>query len=180
MRDDDELEDAQDRAVVAKLRALPPEGTEPDWHELEAAIRAEVGDDAPRPWWRNWRWIVPVWALATTAVVALLVLRSDEPAQPPATTQGDEPRDAGVAAIVAPVAPSAQQPTALWLDGQVVELDDISGASLDALDDEARAALGPEDDVTGGILPVADYGWIDTLDDDAVARADEWLKRKKS
>jgi hypothetical protein len=177
MRDDDELDDAHERALVAQLRALPPEGSEPDWQELEAAIRAEVGDDAPRPWWRNWRWIVPVWALATTAVVALLVLRSDEPVPPPATTQSDEPRDAGVAAIIAP---AEAQPAALWLDGQVVELGDISGASLDALDGEARAALAPEDDVTGGILPVADYGWIDTLDDDALARADEWLKRKKS
>src|SRR5689334_11413347 len=69
-----ELDD-EDLALVNKLRALPPEGVEPDWQKLEAAIRAEVGDEAPRPWWRNWRWIVPIWALATTAAVALLVTR---------------------------------------------------------------------------------------------------------
>ena len=70
--------------------------------------------------------------------------------------------------------------TALWLDGQLVELDDVPGAALDELDADVRRVLGPSDDVTGGILPVADYGWIDTLDDEAIARADDWLKRKKS
>src|SRR6478735_2549542 len=78
MRKDSESDaelDHEDRALVAKLRELPPEGTEPDWQALEAAIRAEVGNESPRPWWRNWRWIVPVWALATTAAVALLVSR---------------------------------------------------------------------------------------------------------
>ena len=65
-REDDEL-DADDRALVGRLRDLPPEGVEPDWAELEAAIRAQVGERAPTPWWRNWRWIVPMWALATTA-----------------------------------------------------------------------------------------------------------------
>src|SRR3954454_2205349 len=77
--------DDQDRELIAKLRALPPEGVEPDWQKLEAAIRAEVGDEAPRPWWRNWRWIVPIWALATTAAVALLVAR-DHPIEKTAPT----------------------------------------------------------------------------------------------
>jgi len=170
MRDDPEL-DTDDRALIDKLRALPPEGNEPDWDQLAAAIRAEVGDHAPRPWWRNWRWIVPIWALATTATVALIVLRHERPAPPTHEHAHKIQRDPGVSAKPAP---------AMWLDGEELDLDDVDEPALDELDLEARAALSPEEDVTGGILPVADYGWIDTLDDDAIERAEDWLKRKRS
>ena len=173
MREDDQL-DTDERALVAKLEALPPEGTEPDWQALEAAIRAEVGEQAPRPWWRNWRWIVPVWALATTAVVALLVLRGDSPVEH-ASTVGPSKLDAGQTEVTPPPAREA-----MWLDGEAVELDDVDGSALDALDGQARAALAPEGDVTGGILPVADYGWIDALDDESLVAAEDWLKRKRS
>jgi hypothetical protein len=174
MREDD-LE-PEDHALVAKLRELPPEGVEPDWTELEAAIRAEVGDDAPRPWWRNWRWIVPAWALATTTAMALLVLRNDAPVEQPDVGPIAAATDAGVTPAPATVATSG----AMWLDGEVLVLDEIPSTALDELDVEARAALDPDEDVTGGILPITDYGWIDTLDDDALERADDWLKRKKS
>ncbi|HEY5927069.1 MAG TPA: hypothetical protein VIV11_35520 [Kofleriaceae bacterium] len=173
MREDD-LE-PEDRALVAKLKQLPPEGNEPDWQQLEASIRAEVGDRAPRPWWRNWRWIVPVWALATTAVIALLVLRDSDPVEHHAVI-GPTRLDAGVVETPAPPAPTA----ALWLDGEVVELDEVAESTLDELDGEARAALAPEGDVTGGILPVADYGWVDALDEEALVAAEDWLKRNRS
>ena len=159
--------DADDRALIQQLRDLPPEGTEPDWQALEAAIRARVGAHAPRPWWRNWRWIVPVWTLATTAVVMLLVIH--HPAQERAVHR-DPP----------PVTPAAPPAHAMWLDGEALDLDDVDEPSLDALDGEARAALDPDDDVSGGILPVADYGWIDTLDEGAIDRAETWLQRKRS
>lgn len=184
MRDDDDREiepqlDAEDRALVTRLRELPPEGSEPDWQALEAAIRAEVGEAAPRPWWRNWRWIVPVWALATTAVIALLVVRGGTQAEQHAAVMPG--RDAGVfVEDHAPAPAAANAATAVWLDGEAIEIDDVSGAALDELDGEARAALGPDEDLTGDILPVADYGWIDSLDDEAVARAEDWLKRKRS
>src|SRR3954469_1700559 len=119
MRNEDDLDnqlDDDDRALIAKLKALPPEGKEPDWQQLAASIRAEVGDQAPRPWWRNWRWIVPVWALATTAVVTLVVLRSGRPVEQPATAAAQI--DAGV--INTPAFTSTE---ALWLDGELVELD---------------------------------------------------------
>jgi hypothetical protein len=173
MREDDQL-DADDKALVAKLKALPPDGTEPDWQVLEAAIRAEVGEDAPRPWWRNWRWIVPVWALGTTAVIAFVLLRGSHVEQTASTRPAQ--LDAG-AHDEGPAAPARE---AMWLDGEVVELDDVSGSALDELDGPARAALAPEGGVTGGILPVADYGWIDTLDDEALVAAEDWLARKKS
>jgi hypothetical protein len=179
MRQDDRDNDldAEDRALIAKLEKLPPEGSEPDWQALEAAIRAEVGDEAPRPWWRNWRWIVPVWALATTAVIAFVILRSDKP-----ILDGAHERTATVptrldAGVVAPAAPARE---VMWLDGEAVEIGDVDGSALDEIDGQARAALAPEGDVTGGILPVADYGWIDALDDDALVAAEDWLNRKRS
>jgi hypothetical protein len=176
MREDDlEPPDPDARDLIAKLKALPPEGEEPDWQALEAAIRAEVGDEAPRPWWRNWRWIVPVWALATTAAVALLVVRNHAPEH----TAVIAPHDAAPLAAPMPPEPAAAR-TALWLDGQMVEIDEVPGSALDDIDGDARAALAPDDDVTGGILPVADYGWIDALDDDAVVAAEAWLTRKRS
>ena len=175
-REDDEL-DADERALIGKLRDLPPEGTEPDWDAMQAAIRAQVGERAPRPWWRNWRWIVPVWALAATAAAALLVVRgeSDEAHVAPRGV------DAGIEREVE--TPVTRAVHALWLDGEVLELDELAGAQLEALDEldtDARAALRPSDDVTGGILPVADYGWIDALDDESLDRADAWLKRNRS
>src|SRR5688572_4703913 len=171
-REDDEL-DTEERALVAKLRDLPPEGTEPDWHALEAAIRAEVGDRAPAPWWRNWRWIVPVWALATTATVAMIVMRNTDPAEPRIDI------DAGVVHRM-PHEPPREPAPALWLDGEMLPLDEVADPELDALDEPVREALAPDDDVSAGILPVADYGWIDTLDEAAIDAADEWLKRNRS
>src|SRR5512132_680930 len=120
MREDDNLE-PEDRELVAKLRELPPEGVEPDWQALEAAIRAEVGSDPPRPWWRNWRWIIPVWALATTAVVALLVMRADKPVEQHAVAPARP--DAGVPDE--PPRPAAAT-TAVWLDGEMVEIDEAA------------------------------------------------------
>jgi len=179
MREDESPElDADDRALVAKLKELPPEGTEPDWPALEAAIRAEVGDQARgvAPWWRNWRWIVPVWALATTAVIALVVLRGTHEPEEQAIVPSAV--DAGVTA-----APEQAEPpttTALWLDGEAVQLDDVPGSALDELDGDARAALAPDDEVGTGILPVTDYGWLDTLDDEAMVAAEDWLNRKRT
>src|SRR6478735_559545 len=125
MRKDSESDaelDHEDRALVAKLRELPPEGTEPDWQALEAAIHAEVGDEAPRPWWRNWRWIVPVWALATTAAVALLLSRAHHDVPTPTPT----PQPIARPAAVTPPPPATQESApAVWLDGEPVEIDDV-------------------------------------------------------
>src|SRR4051812_39433380 len=48
------------RALLDQLRALPHEGSEPDWVAMERSIRQAVGDAVPRPWWRNWRWLAPL------------------------------------------------------------------------------------------------------------------------
>jgi hypothetical protein len=161
--------DDEDLELVGKLRALPPEGVEPDWEKLEAAIRADVGDATPKPWWRNWRWIVPVWALATTAVVALLVTGREQhventvvPATPVMSNQVDIPQ------------PSEAPAPALWLDGEVVDLENVDD-SFDPLDDSARAALDtaePDDSF--------DLHWIDELDERAMDSVEQWLMHKRS
>lgn len=159
--------DDDDRELVAKLRALPPEGVEPDWQKLEAAIRAEVGDQTPRPWWRNWRWIVPIWALATTAAVALLVTR-DRPVEKTVHPTPVMPRQ-----IATPPPVEAPAP-AMWLDGEMVELDRVDD-SFDPLDDSARAALDTSEPEDG-----FDLHWIDELDDRAIDSVEHWLMHERS
>jgi hypothetical protein len=204
MRSDDDpnvdgLDDA-DRAIVEQVRALPPEGNEPDWKQLEAAIRAEVAPLAlPAPWWRNWRWLVPIGALATTAaiVMTIAIRHGHGEAQ---TASRMSMRDASVPGEVPAPSPTPQdhdaaapneRAAAMWLDGEAAELDDVGADSLDALDDvgpepgAASAELNldtSDDDIgqTGLLLPAADYRWIDTLGDDEAARLETFLARKRS
>ncbi|NVB79278.1 MAG: hypothetical protein HOV81_12855 [Kofleriaceae bacterium] len=177
MRDEDRLElDDDDRALVDRLRRLPPEGEEPDWQKLAAAIRAEVGTTAPKPWWRSWQWLVPIGALAATAALAFIVLERrthDEPTpSPPPVVRHEMPP--------AP-APAASESTLVWLDGEAVELDDDLAPALDELDEEARRALRTDElDVTGGILPASNLSWVDELDETDLASAEQWLARKKT
>lgn len=178
MRDEDKLElDDDDRALVDRLRRLPPEGEEPDWQKLAAAIRAEVGTAAPRPWWRSWQWLVPIGALAATAALAFIVLErrtDDEPTRSPAPSPIVMP-------LVPSPAPAASEPSLVWLDGEAVELDDNLAPALDELDEDARRALRTDDtDVTGGILPASNLSWVDELDDTDLASAEQWLARKKT
>lgn len=166
--------DEEDLALVGKLRALPPEGVEPDWQKLEAAIHAEVGDEAPRPWWRNWRWIVPIWALATTAAVALLVMRDqrvDNTVMPPTPVMSKHVETPAPTAT--PATPG--EASAMWLDGEMVELEGVDETSFEPLDDSARAALDldePDDSF--------DLHWIDELDDRAMDSVEQWLMHKRS
>jgi hypothetical protein len=155
----DELDD-DDLALVAKLRALPPEGVEPDWKQLEAAIREEVGDEAPRPWWRNWRWIVPIWALATTAAIALLVTRDHAKPIAPAPMP-----------FVAPIAvtptPTVERASAVWLDGEPVDIGDGDVELPDAI-------------ATEEVDDSFDLHWIDELDDREIESVEQWLSHKRS
>ena len=160
---DDKLElDDGDRALIDQLRRMPPEGDEPDWVKLEAQIRAEVGARrAPMPWWRNWRWIVPIWALATTAAIALIVLRDHREA-PPTQHAVTIPHHEPVPTRTVTNAP------AVWLDGDALNIDEIDDASLDALDQAAREALEP-DEVS-----------LEDLDDAALDRLEDWLDKERS
>ena len=151
-------------AMIAELRALPPEGTEPSWAVLEREIRTAVGPTVPPRPFRLWRWLVPAGALAMTAAITMLVIHHPHDglqlAAPTARDAGDLPT---------PSAPEAA--TGLWLDGHVVDVDDLDPAFLDDDDGDALA--------TGGLLPADDLHWIDSLDDSAIDRAETWLDKKK-
>jgi len=165
-----ELEVDDTRGMIEQLRALSPEGREPDWRAMEKRIAAAV-DEVKLPWWR--RWFVPVGALVMTAAVAMLWIHHtpDPEAVQPAPHVAIAPADA---AVPAPV-PAAQS-TEVWLDGQLVDVSDVDeNALLDDLD--APDAVTAEDD---GLLPAGDLGWVDNLDDRALERAEHILEKKKS
>lgn len=205
-----ELDDG-DRALIEKLRALPPEGEPPDWKKLEAAIRAEVSPlRMPPPWWRNWGWLLPIGALATTAAIAVTIqIRRGEGDSNGATATNEiSMRDASVPTAInaekraTDEAARSERAAAMWLDGEPAELDDVPAEALEALDPvdslsphdsldflDRHDWLGPHDPRTTddasddhmlGVLPASDYQWIDTLRDDEAARLETYLERKRS
>jgi hypothetical protein len=151
---------------------LPPEGDEPSWHELNAAIRAQVASEvAPSPWWRTWRWLAPIGLLAAAATIALVVVRSSPSETPREQTAL---RDAGVVAPIAQDEPPREPAPAVWLDGEPVEIDDLD---IDAIELPAlRAYTLTEqldlDEATAAKLFPALAKWDDELDKLLVARAD--------
>jgi hypothetical protein len=213
--DDDRPEghtlDSDDRALIAKLRALPADGEEPDWRALEAQIRAQVAPLAmPSPWWRNWRWLVPIGALATTAAIVLVLASRPHGSADIATSVRGARPDASVTAEPTPTSTPAQtdddaaRAPALWLDGEAVDLEEIDDDQLAGLDPLAYAAdddldthEGHEDlemrdgtqtapassdpvETIGGMLPMSDDRWIDALDDDEADRLEQFLARKRT
>src|SRR5205823_4701110 len=125
-------------------------------------IRDAVGPTVHVVWWRRARWLVPLFGLATTAAVAMLWLHHP-----------DKRAIAPDAAVEAP-APLA---TTLWIGGDVVDVGELDDTPV--LDDPtATLATGDDDEV--GILPAVDLGWVDSLDDAAIDRAEHWLEKKKT
>ena len=161
----------EEHALVAKLRALPGEGREPDWSQLEREIALAVGPRVPLPWWRSWRWLVPAAALAAVAVIALVVI--NHPHAP--TVAVTHPDAGGAPAPVAEAAPPTSTGTALWLDGQAVDVGDVDPTLLLLDDVDSSDELA---DDSGTLLPADDLRWIDSLDDRALDRAEHWLKKK--
>jgi len=163
-----ELDVEGTRGMIDQLRALPPEGREPDWRAMEKRIAAAV-DEVRVPWWR--RWFVPVGALVMTAAAAMLWIHhtpDPEAAQP-------APHVAMTKAVDAAVPVPAAQATEVWLDGQLVDVSDVDeDAVLGDLD--APDTLTADDD--DGLLPT--LHWVDNLDDRALDRAEHILEKKKS
>ena len=158
------------RGMIDQLRALPPEGTEPDWRAMERRIAAAV-DEVKPPWWRRWLVIAPIGVLAVAAI-ALLLLRHT----------AEEPKPAPIAVIthdaaVTPPAPAPEpvESTEVYIDGKFVDISDVDADLFDDTDEPA-ADVADED----ALLPASDLGWVDQLDDHALDRAEHWLERKKS
>jgi len=159
-------EHAAVRRLLARMRAVPPEGSEPDWSALERSIREAVGDELPRPWWRRWTWMAPLATAVAAAVVLLVVWGRPAPS----------PVRRGLPVLERP-APAAEltddDSIALWLDGAEVDVDPIAAEALVEPADS-------DDDVTDvGLLPATDLAWVDNLDDEALDRAEHWLAGKK-
>lgn len=184
-RETDELDD-DDRALVERLRALDHDGKHPDWASLELAIRDAVSHLDPYPWWRRWRWALPVGVLAATAAAAVFLLRAPNTRETDAlpTTASATPHAAPGRAVPAVATPAAEVPAAVWLDGAAVDLDDVDDVDdtmFDDLDRDARNAFGGDgDNIIEGILPTHDLHWIDDLDEASIQRVEHWLEGKKT
>jgi len=168
-------DEAATRALIGQLREMPAIGVEPSWSDLEAAIARTIDGTAMprRPWWRTWRWVIPTAALAATAAIAIILLhREDQPT--PSLTRSETP----VKHVEAPVPPVSQ---VLWIDEQAIDLDSVNAdEAFDSLGDDLPGddALA-DDSAATGLLPAADLGWIDNLDDKAIERAETFLEHKK-
>jgi hypothetical protein len=165
------------KAMLDQLRTLPPsyDRDEPDWVALERSIHDAVSTEAPRRWWRTWRWLVPAMTCATAAAILLALWPrsgSHAPAdraaleRPTRTTDDNPGREA----------PASDGVVALWLDGDEL---DIDLSASDVPSDVLAGALprtseaGDGDEVA--LLPATDLGWVDNLDGDALDRAERWL-----
>ncbi|HEY0191834.1 MAG TPA: hypothetical protein VGC42_11985 [Kofleriaceae bacterium] len=167
-------EHAETRAVIDRLRALPPEGVEPDWAAMERSIREAVGTEVPRPWWRRWTALLPATTLVTALGVLLLVMWGRGPQVVDAPLAVPPARDLPATRDVAHEDPRENVVT-LWLDGAELEIDAAAPAAR-ALVGEAGLEEEPaENDV---LLPAGDLAWVDGLDDAALDRAEHWLDRK--
>jgi hypothetical protein len=160
------------RSMLDQLRALPPEGTEPDWGAMERSIQHAVhqagGRDVPRVWWRSWKWLAPTTTLATAMIVLLVMW-----ARPQAMVQ-----PTGLDRLApTPRATIGDDFVPLWLDGAEVDVD-LSASELlgDAApgDDDPAMPDGAAD-ADPGLLPSTDLAWVDRLDDAALVRAERWL-----
>lgn len=169
------IDEAATRSLLGALRDLPADGAEPDWTAMERTIRAQVPDEVPRQWWRPmWRWLVPLTAVATMAVIALLAFGHDaETTARTAETPIARAADAGVETFAPSV--STDERVAIQLDGEDVVLED----SDDELFDVDDMLLGEADAGVEGLLSSDDLAWIDDLDDDDAAFAEKWLDERK-
>jgi len=159
-------------ALLDRLRALPPEGDDPDWAAMERSIRQAVATAPPRPWWRRWQWLVPALTCATAAAVLLVIWPRAISPRPPHLPDAEltEHPTAGP--------PDEASVVALWLDGTEVDVDVSAPDELGDLgialgEPEAPQPIEDADEV--GLLPPTDLAWVDTLDDAALDRVERWL-----
>jgi hypothetical protein len=158
-----ELEADATRAMIDQLRALPPEGSEPDWRALERRIAGAVDAIQP-PWWR--RFVLPIGLFAVGATALAVYLHRTPPVE-----------TAHPVAVVVPDAPVPAPPaesTEIWINGHLLDIGDVDPDAVD--DPEEPTDLADEE----SLLPASDLGWVDRLDDGAIDRAEHWLDRKKS
>lgn len=158
------------RGMIDQLRALPPEGSEPDWRAMERRIAAAV-DEAKPPWWRRWLVIAPIGVLAVAAALLVWLRHAPEPEakSTPVAVTTPERHDAVVPA------PAPVESNEIWIDGKFVDVSDVDETLFDE-PEEPTADVADDD----ALLPASDLGWVDQLDDHALDSAEHWLEKKKS
>lgn len=186
----DDLDD-DDRALIARLRALPPEGREPSWESFGRELGRKLDAAPPAPWWR--RWWAPALGASLAAATAVTVLVWPHGARAPVV---DEPiavieRDAAPAPIPVPV-PAPRPGDAVLALGAEGELEDADLDDADVIT-EVMAALddGGEDDEdltvlddvpdegNEGLVPDLDLAWVDELDDADLDAVTAWLDEEE-
>jgi hypothetical protein len=187
--------DPEDLAVIARLRALPTEGTEPAWDQFGRELARKLAAPTPRPWWRRW-WAPALGATLATAAAGAVVLMWPQPTAAPVVVA--ELLD-DAAPEPAPVpAPRPPRPgeaiLALGAEGDIDDADldlddeDVIAGVIEALDEgddvdeeddegEDLAAIGdvPEDPVEG-LVPDLDLDWVDDLEDEDLDAVAAWLE----
>ncbi|HEY4182851.1 MAG TPA: hypothetical protein VGM90_38775 [Kofleriaceae bacterium] len=173
--------DENDDKLVAKLRALPSEGTEPDWNQLAQRIHASLPSEVHRPWWRTLlqpRWLAPILAGAV-GLGALVVIetRSTEKSVPHEVAMLHDASVEDSAHTDETDDVALDTPTSadmlLWLDGAEVAIDSAAEDVLDVDD----LLLGQSTERAEGLM-TTDDSWVDGLDDADVAALDQWLDQQ--
>src|SRR5215510_13877657 len=135
-------------ALLDRLRALPPEGGEPDWAAMERSIRQAVATAPARPWWRRWQWLVPAMTCATAAAVLLVIWPHSVP--PPIPQHPQHLQRPPNAEPAGPAEPRAAEPpaddsmVALWLDGSEVDVDVSAPDELGDVGGNVAEAAAPQ------------------------------------
>jgi hypothetical protein len=174
------------RALLGQLRDLPPPGDEPVWSALERSIHdAVAAEPTPRRWrWPRVRWLAPGLGLVMAAALALVVGRhvADDEASPRVSARAEAGPGAASPLAAAPSPPVAavdvvEPSTALWLDGEEVELGPLDGAAaLAAVPSvDPLAVANPEATGDDGLLPTSDLGWLEELDAGSMSTLERWL-----
>ena len=174
------------RDVIDQLREIREPEPQVDWSAMERAIHAEVGDEVPRRsfWHRSPARFAAAFALAAAAAILFVVLRRDADEASPLVFVPKPPAQT----VDEPVFEQLDDRVTVYLDGTdlEIELDSVEEADevdaeldeLALLRDLEDADLGALDsDASLGFLEPTDLAWIDELDDDALARAEQELER---
>jgi len=177
--------DADDLALIARLRALPSEGDEPAWDRFGVELARQLDAAPPRPWWRRW-WAPAIGlslAAATSGAVVLWPGPSRTPA-PVAVTDHDAAAEPAPPPVPGPTTRPGDAVFALGGEGELddAELDDedvvagmIEALALDAEGDGVIELAVPDEPVEG-LVPDLDLDWIDELEDEELDAVTAWLE----
>jgi hypothetical protein len=171
MTDDDNDE------IIARVRALPQPGKEPDWDAFERDVRRAVAAMPTPRARRRWRWPVLGIGLAAAVAASVLVLTRAPRVEPrevaiqePDARAAEEP----VVPPAAPVRPPSDPSAPLALGDGVIAVEELDAIDPDLLDGEREEEEVARDD-EAGLVPDLELDWLDALDDAELDAVEAWL-----